>query len=495
MKKNILICCLSVFLSLLISTILFSQQKLSLNMDICQYRFNPDSSLIEIYYSLLPAKENSPESSAFVLELRITENQKPVINNLWKVQAEKQGEEEEQTQMIVDALRYLLTPGSYDLKLIAKNILQPNDIDSVEISNLKIKSFGTENVQMSDVEISQKIIPVNPANKNKFDKNRFNVTPFPLKVFAKENSDVYYYFESYNLKPILKQSIFNIKRVVFDVNGLPVPTIPAYSKKKRLRGMDDVEVGMFKISELPTGKYYLNFAILDSNLSEISSTTTSFYVHNPDVQVVDRNSLPIEAQMSGSEIALLPQENLEIMIKATKYLVNDEEAKIINKLVNENANRIYLYRFWKERDSNPNTLALESYREMLKRVQFSNANFASMQKAGWESDRGRVLIKFGQPSEIQYYPNVAEFKEFQAWGYDNIESGVVFIFGVLGAFGNLQLIHSTKTGELRNDFWFDLLKVSAGQTGMQQMEQGISNRSTLREIFQRNNLELPRYLK
>jgi hypothetical protein len=132
---------------------------------------------------------------------------------------------------------------------------------------------------------------------------------------------------------------------------------------------------------------------------------------------------------------------------------------------------------------------------MLKRVQLTNATFASIKKAGWESDRGRVLIKYGQPSEIQYYPNVAEFKEFQAWSYDNIENGVVFIFGVLGAFGNLQLIHSSKTGELHNDFWFDLLKISEGQTGMQQMEDGLSSRNTLREIFQKNNLEMPRYLK
>ncbi len=493
--KKINLVCLFVILILVISNISFSQQKLSLNMDICQYRFNPDSSLIEIYYSLMPAKESSVSGSSFILELRITENKKNIRNSLWKVQADKQSDENSQSHMIVDALRYLLAPGNYDFKIVAKNLLYPNDIDSVEIFNLKINSFSTEKIQMSDIEISQKITPANPGGKNKFDKNRFNVTPFPLKVFAVENPEVYYYFESYNLKQNLKRNIFKLKRAVFDVSGLPVPLIPIYNKKKRMRGNDDVEVGMFRISELSTGKYYLNFAILDSNLNELSSTTTSFYVHNPNVPVVDRNSLPIETQMSGSEIALLPQEDLQMITMATKYLVNDEDKKILNKLINEHAQRIYLYRYWKEHDSNPNTAVLESYREMLKRVQFANANFASIKKDGWESDRGRVLIKYGQPSEIQYYPNVAEFKEFQAWSYDNIESGVVFIFGVLGAFGNLQLIHSTKTGELYNNFWFDLLMVSEGQTGLQQMDSGVSDRNTLRAIFQRNNLELPRYLK
>jgi len=284
-----------------------------------------------------------------------------------------------------------------------------------------------------------------------------------------------------------------VKRAVFDVNGLPVPAIPVYIKKKRLRGNDDVEVGMFKMSELSSGKYYVNFTVLDSEKNEISSTNTAFFIHNPDVQVVDRNTLPIDVQMASSEIAMLSQEDLDIMLNATKFLLDDEDIKLINNLDKDKAKRSFLYRFWKERDSNPNTPTLENYREMLKRVQFSTANFSSIKSKGWESDRGRVLIKYGQPSEIQYYANVAEFKEFQAWSYDNIESGVVFIFGVLGAFGNLQLIHSTKTGELHNDFWFDLIKISEGQTGMQQ--DGLSNRSTLREIFQRNNLEMPRYLK
>ncbi len=73
----------------------------------------------------------------------------------------------------------------------------------------------------------------------------------------------------------------------------------------------------------------------------------------------------------------------------------------MKNLENENAKKIFLYRFWKERDSNPTTRVFESYREMLKRVQYANSNFSSIKKEGWQSDRGRILIKYGNPSEIQ----------------------------------------------------------------------------------------------
>ena len=132
---------------------------------------------------------------------------------------------------------------------------------------------------------------------------------------------------------------------------------------------------------------------------------------------------------------------------------------------------------------------------MIRRVQYSNSNFRHVKKAGWDSDRGRILITYGKPSEIQYYTNVPDFKEFQAWSYDNIESGVVFIFGVIGGFGDLRLLHSTKTGETNNIYWLDLLKVSEGGTGISGMGHGSEQRQEVKDIFRSLNLEWPRYLK
>ena len=496
MKKVLNFSLLLIFIFIFKSVPCFAQQNLSLTLDVCQYRFNQDSSLVEIYYNLLAAeKERATTPSEYVLELRITQDEKVIISNLWKVQGEKSdSENKDQSKMIVDVLRYLIPSGDYNIKLIAKNLFQTNDIDSITISNYSVRKFGKKNIEMSDIEIAQKIVP-SAQNKTKFNKNRYTVTPNPAKIFAKENPDVYYYFESYNILKNLTENILKIKRTVLDMYGLPLPSLPDYIKKKRIRGNDDVEVGMLNISALPSGKYYFNFSIIDSSGKDITSTNTAFFVHNPDVAPINRNNLSIETQVSSSEIALLQPDDLEIMVNASKYLIEDEEIKVLNNLANDNAKKIFLYRFWKERDSNPTTRVFESYREMLKRVQYANSNFSSIKKEGWQSDRGRILIKYGNPSEIQYYNNIAEFKEFQAWSYDHIESGVVFIFGVIGAFGDLKLIHSTKTGEPHNEFWLEMLMVSESSLGMQETELGGSNREAYRDIFRRNNIEMPRYLR
>ena len=90
MKKVLNFSLLLIFIFIFKSVPCFAQQNLSLTLDVCQYRFNQDSSLVEIYYNLLAAeKERATTPSEYVLELRITQDEKVIISNLWKVQGEK----------------------------------------------------------------------------------------------------------------------------------------------------------------------------------------------------------------------------------------------------------------------------------------------------------------------------------------------------------------------------------------------------------------------
>ncbi|HDP99930.1 MAG TPA: GWxTD domain-containing protein, partial [bacterium] len=306
---------------------------------------------------------------------------------------------------------------------------------------------------------------------------------------------VYYYIEIYNLQENFTGQFFSIKRTVLDGSGLPIFAIPSYTKKKRIRMQDDVEVGMFSIGKLPSGRYQLYLAVVDSIENQIASVNTNFYVHNPAVTQIAFENMPIEQQMASSEVALLSAEDLDMFLGATQYLVDSKEKKIIEKLENETAKQLYLYRYWKQHDPLPETRVLESFMEFIERVHYANANFSQIRRIGWKTDRGRIMIKYGKPAEVQYYANVPDFKEFQAWSYDGIEGGVVFIFGVTGGFGDLNLIHSTKTGEVHNEFWLDLLKVTEGRTGISNMAPGAEDRQAIRNFFRRYNLEWPRYLR
>ena len=94
-----------------------------------------------------------------------------------------------------------------------------------------------------------------------------------------------------------------------------------------------------------------------------------------------------------------------------------------------------------------------SYRDFVKRVDESNKRFGNSFRAGWKTDRGRVLIMYGEPSEIDRYPNQEDTKPYEIWRYNDIEGGVIFVFADLTGYNNYELVNSTKRGEVRDDNW------------------------------------------
>ncbi len=472
---------------------LFGQNRINLGLNVKQFRFKADTSLVEIYYGYL--SDFKSVNSKYAFELTISKEGQIITRNIWGVENNVQISDSGITKLNVDVLCYLLTPGNYNFRLIGKDLNNPQRIDSVEISEYTIRALPPEMTCMSDIELSQGITPVQGMENDKFVKNHFRVMPSVLNYYDLQNPQVYYYLEIYHLKKSFKGPFYNIKRTILDAQGLPVSAIPVYNKKKRIRGNDDIEVGVFDIQKLPSGKYNLHLAIVDSSGHAIAAQLVPFYVDNPSIMPINRINLSVEQQMQRSEVAIIDVNELDMILGAMKYLLPESEKKVVDYLKDEEAKRLFIYKFWKNRDEKPETASLESFRDFLWRLQYANANFSAMKQKGWQTDRGRILITYGKPSEIQYYPNVPDFKEFQAWSYDEIENGVVFIFGVLGSFGDLKLLHSTKTGELYNEGWLDLLKVSHGRTGIAEETMGLDAKEYMRKIFRDNNLEWPRYLK
>jgi hypothetical protein len=76
-----------------------------------------------------------------------------------------------------------------------------------------------------------------------------------------------------------------------------------------------------------------------------------------------------------------------------------------------------------------------------------------MGKEGWQTDRGRVYILYAEPDEIERFPNSGDSKPYEIWHYNQIESGVIFVFIDRNGFGDYQLVHSTKRGELQDESW------------------------------------------
>jgi GWxTD domain-containing protein len=117
-----------------------------------------------------------------------------------------------------------------------------------------------------------------------------------------------------------------------------------------------------------------------------------------------------------------------------------------------------MFKFWNSRDNDLSTPKNEYFIEYSRRIEISNQRFAALGKQGWKTDRGRIYLKYGEPSEIERFPNQTDTKPYEIWHYNEIEGGIIFVFADLTSFSDYLLVHSTARGELRDDNWYSRIQ-------------------------------------
>lgn len=84
-----------------------------------------------------------------------------------------------------------------------------------------------------------------------------------------------------------------------------------------------------------------------------------------------------------------------------RYIARKEESVAFKALTSEEDRALFIERFWARRDPTPDSLTNE-YRQLFwERVQEANSNFIDSAKPGWRTDRGKIHILHGPPSEVQ----------------------------------------------------------------------------------------------
>jgi len=260
---------------------------------------------------------------------------------------------------------------------------------------------------------------------------------------------LFYYTELYNLLKGDADSDIKLEQIVFNSRGASV----SISSKKINRKMDSrVEVGKVLVHKMPTDTYTLVLNLIDSIANYGVSSRKKFFVYNPSVVSVDTFFQQTTSTL-GTMFGAMSDEELDDLFSKSRYLAKPNEINQYSKMSNEEGKREFLHQFWETRDNNPNDYRNEFFLSYLKRIDESNLRYHALGRDGWETDRGRVYLMYGDPNEIERYPNETETRPYEIWSYHELEGGVYFIFADITGFSDYQLVHSTKRGELRDDNW------------------------------------------
>ena len=83
--------------------------------------------------------------------------------------------------------------------------------------------------------------------------------------------------------------------------------------------------------------------------------------------------------------------------------------------------------YWQKRDPSPDTEYNELKVEYFKRIQIANKKFALRYKEGWETDRGKILLLYGEPDKIENRRYAANQKPHLVWIYNNYNLTFLFV--------------------------------------------------------------------
>ncbi len=143
--------------------------------------------------------------------------------------------------------------------------------------------------------------------------------------------------------------------------------------------------------------------------------------------------------LSGSllESAKLDPES-ETFYQKTHFLLTKDERKIFKNLVSAEARQQFIQYFWEIRDPDPFTEVNEFKEEIESRYEYVSNHLNEGGRPGWKSDRGRIYMLLGPPSQIDLNPYTPDprlqgrlidwYYDFYDLGSDMVTSGGVGIF-------------------------------------------------------------------
>jgi GWxTD domain-containing protein len=115
-------------------------------------------------------------------------------------------------------------------------------------------------------------------------------------------------------------------------------------------------------------------------------------------------------------VSSLVKNDFEYAVDQLRYIIKKDEKKEL--LDAPDSLRLEAFeKFWKNHDPTPTTARNELRDEYYRRIRYANQYYPTVNREGWETDRGMVYIKYGEPDQIERHPFEMGTKPSQIWYY------------------------------------------------------------------------------
>ncbi len=353
-----------------------------------------------------------------------------------------------------------LDPGTYLLEVSAVDNHAPTPVEVRAINEFTMEKLGASEFAFSDVKWVAGKIP----REDRRIWGRDDLIPLVTNNTFFNEDTLEFYQEIYNAGAVFEDK-FYIRSVIYQGNN----RLYNYETQATPREVRDLGINAFKkaiyIGNLSSNIYHLQVELLNARNRPVKIFRKKFYVYNSRREAEFEQSVAI-SNPDTDMFNQYSEEELDHYIRTLTYRATTQEQNFINALANYQQKKNYLYSFFSRRlDMNPGQTVQSMWNGHLAMVNYANQRFKATGVQGWQTDRGRVWLTYGAPSDVERYPYESGLVPYEVWRYNRLESqtNVVFIFADADrATGGYPLLHSTRYGEVNNPRWQEQLRAING---------------------------------
>jgi GWxTD domain-containing protein len=345
-----------------------------------------------------------------------------------------------------DVKRFQLKEGAYDFHIALQDMNSSKEpLEAVQ--TIIVEELG-DAISISDIAIAEVATVGDPSSN--FYKSGYDIIPRISTFYPEQLNALPVYFEIYNSK-MLEDTVFGLKQQVINAKtGKEVEELTMFSRHYAnevvpvLRKVD--------ISKITTGKYILQYTLINRNMTELSTQSYEF----------ERSNDP-EIDYFSNEIVLDPAFQESISDDSVGYYLESlipisragdvRNIIAIAKLKDNDRARKHIQLYWtKTAPENP----YEGWILYKQQVQLVERLYANNFQEGYETDRGRVYLQYGAPTTISAKENSPTEYPYEIWQYNKIGafSNKRFVFYNPDLVNRAyRLLHSDMIGELKNPAW------------------------------------------
>jgi len=236
-------------------------------------------------------------------------------------------------------------------------------------------------------------------------------------------------------------------------------------------------MGSFQLDNLYSGTYNLIVEIRDTE-NNLLTRTQSKIIRNKTNVNVSLNEEEINEKFVGN---YNDRDSLENFVKSIRPISSTDDLNFLQHLEEFDILKLksFFYSFWYDRNPDRPKISWEDY---YKRVLIADELFATQIKFGYETDMGRVYLKYGKPTSIHAELSPSNMLPFQIWHFSETDQKFVF-YSPSAVQAEFFLIHSNLIDEIRSpNRWIEEIFGFRGRASFEDLDQK-RNDNYLKELF------------